>query len=55
VDAWDSATERQRNRLARCLFDEIWLKDKAVVAVKPRAEFEPFFRLNYEELVCHPK
>jgi hypothetical protein len=51
VDAWDSATEEQRNKLARCLFDEIWLKDNAVVALKPRAEFEPFFRLNYEEFV----
>jgi hypothetical protein len=46
VDAWDSAIEEQRNKLARCLFDEIWPKDKAVVAVKPRVEFEPFFRLN---------
>ena len=25
--------------------------NKAVVAVKPRVEFEPFFRLNYEEVV----
>jgi hypothetical protein len=27
----------------------IWVKDKQVVAVKPRPELEPFFRLSYEE------
>ena len=35
-------------RLARYLFEEIWVQDKKVVAVKPRGEFEPFFRLNLE-------
>ena len=43
------ATPEQRNKLARCLFDQVWLKDKEVVAVKPLQELEPFFRLNYEE------
>ena len=47
--AWKAATQEQRNKLARCLFDEVWLCDKSVVAVKPRTELEPFFRLNYEE------
>ena len=47
--AWDAATQEQRNKLARCLFDEVWVKDKIVVGVKPRLELEPFFRLNYEE------
>ena len=47
--AWEEATQEQRNKLALCLFDEVWVKDKIVVAVKPRAELEPFFRLNYEE------
>ena len=51
VEAWDSATQEQRNKPVRCLFDEVWLKDKAVVAVKPRMELEPFFRLNYEAFV----
>jgi site-specific DNA recombinase len=47
--AWAEATPEQRNKLARCLFDQVWLKDKEVIAVKPLPELEPFFRLNYEE------
>ncbi len=47
--AWKAATQEQRNKLARNLFDEVWLQDKEVVAVKPRPELDPFFRLNYEE------
>ena len=47
--AWEAATQEQRNKLARTLFDEVWLRDKEVVAVKPRRELDPFFRLNYEE------
>ena len=49
--AWEVATSEQRNKLARCLFDEVWLRDKVVVGVKPRVELEPFFRLNYEVVV----
>ena len=47
--AWDAATQEQRNKLARCLFDQVWLRNKEVVAVKARAEVDPFFRLNFEE------
>jgi hypothetical protein len=47
--AWKEANQQQRNGLARQLFEEIWVKDKQVVAVKPRPELEPFFRLSYEE------
>jgi len=47
--AWDKSSNEQRNKLARCLFQEIWVKDGEVVAVKPQPEFEPFFRLNWEE------
>ncbi len=47
--AWEAATQEQRNKLARTLFDEVWLQDKDVVAVKPRRELDPFFRINYEE------
>ena len=46
---WKEANQQQRNSLARQLFEEIWVKDKQVVAVKPRPELEPFFRLSYEE------
>ena len=49
--AWQSATQEQRNNLARALFDQVWVKDKLVVGVKPRPELEPFFRLNYEKFV----
>ena len=41
--AWEVATQEQRNKLARCLFDEVWLQDKQVVGIKPRPELEPFF------------
>jgi len=37
-------------RLARCLFQEVWIKDKEVVAVKPHPELKPFFDLNYEAM-----
>jgi hypothetical protein len=47
--AWAAATQERRNKLARTLFDQVWLEDKTVVAVKPRTELEPFFRLNYED------
>ncbi len=46
--AWDAATQEQRNKLARTLFEEIWSEDATVAAVKPRPELEPFFRLNLE-------
>ena len=49
--AWEDGDQSHRNKLARCLFDEIWLQDAEVVAVRPRAEFEPFFRLSYEASV----
>jgi DNA invertase Pin-like site-specific DNA recombinase len=47
--AWAEATPEQRNKLARCLFDQVWLKDKKVIAVKPASDLVPFFRLNYED------
>jgi len=47
--AWKEASQEQRNRLARQLFEEIWVKDKHVIAVRPRPELEPFFRLSYED------
>ena len=49
--SWEVATPEQRNRLARALFDEIWIKDKEVIAVKPRPELDSFFRLNHEKLL----
>ena len=49
VNAWDAVTQEQRNMLARCLLQEVWVKDRDVVAVKPQPDFEPFLRLNWDE------
>ncbi len=48
ASAWDAATPEQRNKLARTLFDEVIVEDTKVVAVRPRPELEPFFKLNLE-------
>ena len=48
--AWEQATQEQRNKLAGCLFEVVWIKDKKVMAVTPRPEFKPFFDLRYEGL-----
>ena len=47
--AWDQASQEQRNRLASCLLESVWIKDKKVV-VTPRLEFKFFFDLSYEGL-----
>jgi site-specific DNA recombinase len=44
--AWASADQEQRNMLARLLFEEIHVKDKWVVAVKPQPTFVGFFGLD---------
>jgi hypothetical protein len=46
--AWKQADQQQRNRLAKQLFDIVWIKDKRVLAVTPSPEFKPFFDLQYE-------
>ena len=48
--AWEQATQKQRNKLAGCLLEVVWIKDKKVTAVTPRPEFKPFFDLRYEGL-----
>jgi hypothetical protein len=53
AEAWQQANQEQKNRLARVLFEEVRLDSGGrVVAVKPRSELEPFFRLSFE---CHAK
>ena len=32
AEAWEAADQEHRNKLARCLFEEVWVKDKQVVA-----------------------
>jgi hypothetical protein len=35
--AWDQASQEQKNRLAKCLLETVWIKDKKVVAVTPQS------------------
>jgi hypothetical protein len=51
-DAWLQGTDGERKRLAEALFEDTLLEDRKIVAVKPRPELEPFFKLNLE---CHSK
>ena len=48
--AWEQAIQEQRNKLADCLFEVVWIKDKKVMVATPRSEFKPFFDLRYEGL-----
>ena len=48
--AWWEADQERRNKLARLLFDGVWIKDQAVFGVTPRPELKPFFDLAYSEL-----
>jgi|GEM_PF-2711299 hypothetical protein len=49
AEAWRDANQNQRNNLARVLFEEIRLDNGGrVVSVKPRTEFESFFKLSFE-------
>ena len=50
AEAWDEANQEQRNKLAKTLFEQILVENNKVVAVKPRPELEPFFKLNFD---CH--
>jgi len=47
--AWQDAAQDHRNALLRQLFDEVWIRDDRVVAVRPRGELEPFFKLSFED------
>ena len=59
ADAWKEATQEQQNKLARTLFEQIWIEDNKVVSVKPRPELEPFFNINLEshgkDIGCDPE
>ena len=58
-DAWNEATEEQRNKLANTLFERVWVEHNRVVEVKPRPELRQFFQLSYEEHLksrsCEPE
>ena len=44
---WAEADQELSHDLAKQLFEEVWIKDKEVVAVKPRPELDPMFDLQY--------
>ena len=44
--AWEKATQEQRNRLARRLFEFARVKDENVVSVRPQPELRPFFQIS---------
>ena len=50
AQAWDEATQEQRNKLGSAMFEDILIDGNRTVAVKPRPELEPFFALNYRNL-----
>lgn len=50
-EGWSAASPEKRNKLARVLFDQVWLEDRSVVAVKPRPELESFFKINFDDFV----
>ncbi len=58
ANAWKEGTQEQRNKMANVLFEQIWLEDNNVVSIKPRAELEPFFKINFEshakDIGCDP-
>ena len=48
VEGWRLADQKQRNRMARGLFNGVLVRDKQVMAVRPKKELEPFFKVSYE-------
>jgi len=48
VEGWRLADQKQRNRMARALFNGVLVRDKQVVVVRPKKELEPFFKVSYE-------
>ena len=49
--AWREAGDEHRNKLARTLFDTVWIENQKVLGVTPRPELKPFFDLQYSELL----
>ena len=47
---WREADQDKRNKLARALFESVWIEDQSVLGVTPRPELKPFFDLAYSEL-----
>jgi hypothetical protein len=43
--AWDDADASQRNRLIRALFEGVQVRERHLVSVRPRPEFQPYLTL----------
>ena len=50
ASAWGEATQKHRNKLAKALFESVWVNDQSVLGVTPKAELKPFFDLQYSGL-----
>ena len=50
ANAWREANQEHRNKLACCLFQKVWIRDKEVITVRPQPELKPFFDLNHEAM-----
>jgi hypothetical protein len=50
ASAWREATQKHRNKLAKALFESVWVNDQTVLGVTLKAELKPFFDLQYSGL-----
>jgi hypothetical protein len=50
ASGWRQAGQDLRNKLARNLFESVWIDTQSVLGVTPRPELKPFFDLQYSEL-----
>ena len=49
-EGWREADQQRKNKLARTMFDSVWIDNQGVLGVTPRPELKPFFDLTYSEL-----
>jgi site-specific DNA recombinase len=53
-EAWRSANQEQRNKLAKTLFESIRIEDRTIKGVTPQIEFTPLLVLNHLSQDFHP-
>ncbi len=53
-EAWRSANQEQRNKLAKTLFESIRIEDRTIKGVTPQIEFTPLLVLNHLNQDFHP-
>jgi site-specific DNA recombinase len=54
-EAWRHASQEQRNRLAKTLFENIRVEDRTIKGVTPQIEFTPLLVLNHLNKNLHPE